>query len=272
MVLASSSVRHGDAAPTRSFVFLHGILGRGQNLRALAQAVVAARPDLEVVLVDLRAHGASQETSGEDTLEAAARDVVELARGLAIPACAVLGHSFGGKVALMAATLEPTLEDCVVVDSSLNGGSASPHDLTKRVLEALDALDGRTFESRSAFQQALSGRRIAKSVAEWLAQSLVRDGAHYRFGLSMPRIHALLDSYFRADGWRLIQEVQGRVHLVIGGRSSAFDSEARERALSLVGPRLSVDILPTDHWVHVEDREGLVRVIVNRLAAPSVTS
>jgi hypothetical protein len=54
-----------------------------------------------------------------------------------------------------------------------------------------------------------------------------------------------------------------RVHLVIGDRSGAYSPADRERAQRIAGlnPRVTVNILPAGHWVHVDDLEGLVRMM-----------
>ncbi len=63
-----------------------------------------------MLLVDLCAHGASLETDGEDSLNAAATDIVQLCAAQSLPVTALVGHSFGGKVALRASTDIATLQ------------------------------------------------------------------------------------------------------------------------------------------------------------------
>jgi pimeloyl-ACP methyl ester carboxylesterase len=119
VVLAHEFVTAAGARPTRSLILLHGILGSGQNLRTLARRFVEAHPEWTGVLVDLRRHGRSLETSGDDSLQGAADDVDALARTLALPPDGVVGHSFGGKVALAwLGTGRSSLKHVVVIDSN----------------------------------------------------------------------------------------------------------------------------------------------------------
>src|SRR6185295_11256364 len=108
--------RIDGARPKRVIVFLHGILGRGNNLRTIARRFVELRPEWSAWLVDLRGHGRSPKGTPEPSLEAAARDVVELAPSVR----AIVGHSFGGKIALEAARIGEiaSLEHVVVIDSA----------------------------------------------------------------------------------------------------------------------------------------------------------
>src|SRR5258708_5245972 len=89
--------RVDGAQPNRAIAFLHGILGRGINLRMIARQFVEARPRWAAWLIDLRGHGRSPKSTPAPSLEAAARDVVSLAARAELPLRAIVGHSFGGK-------------------------------------------------------------------------------------------------------------------------------------------------------------------------------
>jgi len=269
-MLAHDVVIAAGARPDRSFVLLHGILGSGPNLRTLARRLVEQRPGWAAILVDLRRHGGSLEAPGPDTLEQAALDVAELARSLERPARAVLGHSFGGKVALQwLASSDHELADVFVVDS--NPGprpDARGSEGTLRVLDVLGSLPG-PFAAREDFVSAFVAEDPRPAIAQWLAMSLRRDDDGWRFGPPLPSIRALLASYFAVDLWPVVESppARSRVHLVIGERSSVLDAADRERAARIaarIPERASVTLLPTDHWVHVEDLDGLLRAVVER--------
>ena len=100
---------------------LHGIYGSGRNWGSIARRLVDARPEWGVLLVDLRLHGASREGfQGPHTLAAAAADVDALVAELDFHAVAVLGHSFGGKVALVYTRHHgKELKQSWVIDSTL---------------------------------------------------------------------------------------------------------------------------------------------------------
>lgn len=259
------------ASPTRALAFLHGILGTGVNLRAVARRVVEARPQWSAVLVDLRAHGQSQGRDGPDTLDAAAKDLLDTFAGLTPPVRGLVGHSFGGKVALRYAQLAP-LDELVLVDSA--PGLRLDHagsEATMGVVALLGALP-RTWPTRDAFVRAVEAQGQSKGVAQWLAMNLEREGTSFRFVLELERIHALLDSYFQADLWPVVEaSARGegpRVHVVLGERSRVFDHDDRVRVTALESAsagRVSLDLLPAGHWVHVDDFEGLVRTVVARL-------
>lgn len=255
------SGEHGE----RVVLFLHGILGSGQNLRTIARRFVEARPELSAWLVDLRGHGRSPKRSPNPSIDACAEDVAKLALGA--PVVAAVGHSFGGKVALALSEKLP-LGDVVMIDSVpgaraplTEGGSALA---VLRTLESLDPV----YPTKAAFIRALTEKH-GRSIAQWLALSTEPVGGGVRWALDSSEIEALLADYFARDMWPLAENPPGcaRVHMIIGERSSSFSQADREKARAVAAsqPRVSVDVLPADHWVHVDDPEGLLRVLTQRI-------
>ena len=259
---------------TRSLVLIHGILGSGANLRTLGRRFVEAAPGWSAVLVDLPAHGRSADTHA-GSLEGSARIVLDALSRELVPRGAVLGHSFGGKVALemlRQAGRMSAVAHTVVVDST-PGRREAPYRgaaTTVGVIDMLDRLQP-TFASRAAFIDAVVAEGQPRSLAEWLAMSLEREPTQVRFGLDLGEIRRLLESYFATDLWPVVEEPPGdaEVHLVVGDRSTSFDAADRERAAGLSAApraRVTVDVLPAGHWVHVDDPEGLLRVLLSRVA------
>jgi esterase len=273
MRLHVETLQAPGATPTRALVFLHGILGQGTNLRALAKRFVDAQPSWQALLLDLRAHGKSLGVDGEDTVVSASEDVAQMARASAVPVRAVLGHSFGGKVAMLVPERITGLEHLVILDSAPGQRlDFRGSELTMRVLSVLDNAPA-FFPSREAFVAHLKAASIDVGIGQWLAMNLERGAAGLHFTLSLTRIRSLLASYFECDCWpvleRMALDAGPGFHLIIGSRSGVFDEGDRARARALAarsGGRCTVDELPTGHWVHVEDFEGTVRLVLQRLS------
>ena len=262
-----------DAVPTKTVLFVHGILGTGANLRSHARRFIQSRPEFQAVLVDLRAHGDSQGVEGADTLANCANDLEQTAQSLSPPVRAVVGHSFGGKVALEYARVANGLEAVMTLDSTPGTRiDARGSESTLQVITMLDGME-RTWPTRDAFIAAVESHGVARSLGQWLAMNLEPRQGAFTFKLSMPRIHALIDDYLAVDLWPVVADAartqQGpRLHLVIGTKSTVYSPEelahARELEAQSSG-HVTVDLLNAGHWVHVEDPQGLSDVLIRRL-------
>jgi esterase len=281
MQLAHETISAVTPPPREWLMFLHGILGRGSNWQTFAKRVCQARPELGAVLPDLRMHGASQAFAPPHTLAAAAQDLRALMQQLG-GVRAVIGHSFGGKVALSLLAHAPTgrdgtgagasprrLSELWVLDSSPGLRRArGEHDVTARVIAALHALP-RELESRAEFIAALEQRSISQSIARWLAKNVVRDGERLRFALDLVAIEALIADYDRTDLWPVLEASvrDVAVRFVLAGKDSAVPAEDRKRLEELArAGSIELHVLPNaGHWLHVDDPDGLLALLVRDL-------
>jgi esterase len=254
--------------PTRWVLFLHGILGSGANWRSFARRLVESRPGWGAALIDLRAHGASVGLAPPHTVAAAAADLEAILPRLAGPVEAVVGHSFGGKVALAFLERQGATPGPVwVLDATPGprpGGRGS--ESTMAVLSLLEGLP-RRFASREAFIGEIVSAGQPAPLAQWLAMNLEREGDEVVFSLDLAAIRAMLEDYFALDLWHVVERPPrgAALHVVIGGRSDVIDAADRarlERAAGESGGRLAVHVLErAGHWVQVDDPDGLLALV-----------
>lgn len=272
IVLAHNTVALPDSAPpSRWMMFLHGLLGSRSNWRAIATRFVAARPGWGALLVDLRMHGESQDFPPPHTIESAAQDLIALEGISGIRPDAVLGHSFGGKVALQYLDLlERNLEAAWIIDSppgpridaSVDRGA---DHTTLRVLDRLKQMP-RTFESRNQFVEQITAAGFEESLARWLALNLVRRDAGLVLRVDIDAIGSLLDSHYRADLWPTVERhcATTKLTFVIGGRSPVFVPDQRQRVYQMARDKKlhAVTLENSGHWVHADDPDGLLACLV----------
>jgi pimeloyl-ACP methyl ester carboxylesterase len=267
--LATTTLTAPGAMPERAILFLHGILGTRGNWRTVARRFVERRPEWAAVLVDLREHGESRDLGGTSSLTAAVADLDGVVATAAAPVHGVLGHSFGGKVALAwVAARGGALDDAWIVDS--NPGARPDRrgsEDTVAVVRLLRELRG-AYATREAFVSALVARGRDEAFARWLAMSLrPRDGA-LAFDLDLDAIERMLDEHFSLDLWPLVEAPPGRVrlHFVVAGRSTVLDGTDRAR-LDAIAARIPERVTVTHaddagHWVHVDAPDALVSALV----------
>ncbi|MCC6553266.1 MAG: alpha/beta hydrolase [Polyangiaceae bacterium] len=259
------------AAPARWMLVLHGIFGSGANWRTFARRLADARPEWGFVLVDLRAHGLSQDPPPPHTVGAAADDLRRLDGRLGLDVRGVMGHSFGGKVALAYAARRPgELSRAFVLDSHPGAQpEAARTSPTRGVLELLASIP-QPMPSRERFLEIVQASGQTRAVAEWLAMNVRRAEDGFRLRMDLDALGALVADYFVEDLWPVVEDPRsaGRLVFVIGGRSVAIrePDRARLEALAERAPRLSVRVLPTaGHWLHVDDPEGLFAALRDAL-------
>ncbi|WP_437688370.1 alpha/beta fold hydrolase [Sorangium sp. So ce176] len=273
-----------STSPARWMLVLHGIFGSGANWRTFvrrlveAQAAGAAARPWGFILVDLRAHGMSQGPPAPHTIAAAADDLLRLGDRLGLDVRGVMGHSFGGKVALAYLERRPEgLERGFILDADPSASSAGESGSeSPGVLELLRAIP-QPIASREAFLEAVQAAGLSRGIAEWLAMNVRREGDGFRIRLDLDVLNALLADYFASDLWHVLEDPpapagagaeERRIHVVLGGRSASISpaSRARFEALAARAPWVSVHVLPTaGHWLHVDDPEGLFEVIRSAL-------
>lgn len=263
MTLAANRIGATDAAHT--LIMLHGIYGRGRNWQGIAKAVVAARPDYACWLIDLPRHGDSGEGGHGDTVRGFALDLADWCRESALTPDVILGHSFGGKVALaFAETGTDRPLQIWVIDSTPEpkpaGGSA--WDML-RLIRSLPE----SFNSREEAADAIAGGGYSRGVAVWMSTNLVRFGDHFVWRLDFPVMETLLHDFFITDLWPVVeQHAPGHtLHFLKASTSSAMSDEAAARIDALADPQVVLHQRDGTHWIHSESPQVVIDLLLSHL-------
>jgi esterase len=268
-ILAHERVAAPGASPGNWLYVLHGIFGSGRNWASLIRRIVRERNDWGALLVDLRQHGGSQGFPEPHTVDAAAQDLVALARHTYMVPGAVLGHSFGGKVALIHARLaEHRPRQVWVIDSTPD--AREPAGGAWEVLKLLESLPDR-FESRDDLIDAMMRRGQPRPLAQWMATNLEASddgGMVWRF--SLDDLRTLMLSFFDTDAWDVVEDPpQGtEIHIVKAEGSSVLSGAAlaRAEAAAAAAPdRTFLHRVAGGHWVNAENPEAVEALLVQML-------
>ena len=246
----------GAAGPR--VVFAHGLFGQGRNWTTVGRAL--ADDGRRVTLLDLPDHGASPWTERID-YRAVAGAVARELEALDEPVTLV-GHSMGGKVAMLVALARPELlRALVVVDvapveypevgrrSDDPAEEASPF---AAFIAAMRAVDLTALHDRGDADAALRPAVADDAVRAFLLQSLVHERAGWRWRVNLAVLErdlgALRGFPEPAPGARY----DGPALWVAGDRSHYVLPSDRERIDALFPAARLVRVKGAGHWVHAE--------------------
>lgn len=257
-----------EAPPDHWLYVLHGIFGSGRNWASLARRLVKARPEWGVVLVDLRLHGGSVGFEPPHTVEASSKDVARLAAELSRPATALFGHSFGGKVALLAGNeMPPGLRQIWVVDSPL--GPRDPAGSAWEVLQFVKALPDR-FDSRDALVAAMAANGYVQGLGQWMAMNLERSEDGFRWRIDWQGVEEMLRDYHVTDVWSLIETPTDDLdlHFIKAKQSNAISGEAVRRLgeIAAASGRVHLHEIDGSHWINVDNPDGVETLLESHLS------
>ncbi len=243
-------------------VFLHGLFGQGRNFTQIAKALV---PDLRSVLVDLPNHGQSPWLESTD-YELVADTVASVVRDRYVDDGPVhlVGHSMGGKVAMVLALRHPDLVDrLVVVD--IAPVTSDGADEFEHLLDSLAGLDLESIERRADADDQLAAQVGDERVRGFLLQNLRRgtDGFGWQANLDLLRAELpTIAGFPEVDG-----TFERPVLWVAGERSPYVRDEYGDTMRALFPTTRLVTIKDSGHWVHSEQPEAFVGTLRAFLAA-----
>ncbi|MBZ4022712.1 alpha/beta hydrolase [Rhodobacter sp. TJ_12] len=238
---------HGPDTALPPLVIAPGLFGSGRNWGVIAKNLSKER---RVLALDLRNHGDSfwDESHTYPDMAADIAQVIE-AEGRA---CDMLGHSMGGKAAMMLALTHPGLVDRLVVADI--APIAYSHGATHEGL--IDAMQGLKIDDLTSRTEA--DRRLAETVRDkgtraFLLQSLeLRDGP-VRWKLNLAALKANLPAIL---GWPDLpaeaQPFAGPSLFLSGALSNYLQAEAHEKIRALF-PHADFQVIEgAGHWLHAE--------------------
>ncbi|HWB47746.1 MAG TPA: alpha/beta fold hydrolase [Stellaceae bacterium] len=264
MPVTLQATEYGEGEP---IAILHGLFGSGRNWASIAQRLAAG---WRVVAFDMRNHGASPWTDRMD-YRAMADDIRLAMQQRGYRRYALLGHSMGGKAAMVAALTAPqAIEKLVVVDIAPVVYPIMPY---AAYVAAMRALDLSTITRRREADAKLA--EVVKDAAEraFLLQNLVLgrdvgggDGPP-RWRINLPAIEAALGTLAGFPALPGDARYDGPALFVAGGRSRSLPAAHEPAVNALFGNAAFVRIAEAGHWVHADAPDAFVSAVEPFLAA-----
>ncbi len=245
--------------------FLHGLFGQGRNWMQVAKALAGPEgTGARCLLVDLPDHGRSPWTD-EFSYEAYADRVAATLEAVAPGEEWVLvGHSLGGKTAMVTTLLHPG-QVCYLVVVDIAPKDYGDLDRFRHYIDAMRALPLSELTSRGHAEERFAQVESDAGVRGFLLQNLRREGSTWSWQANLDLIAADADAGEDsriADFPDLGRTWEGPV-VWLAGESSGYVRDEDADAMRALFPRArQVTVRGAGHWVHTDAPEVVVETLL----------
>jgi esterase len=251
MPVQLAAAEYGAGPPV---AILHGLFGSGRNWRSIAQQLAARH---RVLAFDLRNHGDTPWADGMAYGELV-EDLRASLRVRGIGSAALLGHSMGGKVAMLAALLyRDEFDRLVVVDIA---PAANPPTLLAYV-RAMRAVDLRGVTRRGEVDAQLAGTIVDTAERAFLLQNLVFADGKARWRLNLEAIEREFPAVSGFPELPAGAAYPGPTLFIAGASSNYIHPEHEALILRLFPQARIMRIEGAGHWVHAEQPQAFLQAV-----------
>lgn len=245
-------------------VILHGLFGSSDNLGSIARELAEpsdAASACDVLLVDLRDHGRSPHTSAT-SYPLMAADVHALVLKLGLRGIVLVGHSMGGKAAMLFAQHWPELlKRLVVIDISPKEHANNQ----AHIVHALRSADLSVGRARKEVEAYIGQHVKEPGVVQFLLKNLhwkTEDQLAWRMNVEL--LARDLDAILAAIGPETVRVPT----LFIRGGQSDYILREDMPAIKEQFPNSRVETIPyAGHWVHAQAPDEVVELIRKEVMA-----
>jgi len=237
-------------------IIVHGLFGSARNWRVLQKRLSTVR---RVIAVDLRNHGDSfwHDDNSYAALAADLAEVIAANGGVAD----VLGHSMGGKAAMVLALTHPEMvRKLIVADIA---PVAYTHTQAGHI-EAMQAVDMATVTRRSEADKQLAATVPDAPLRAFFLQSVALEDGTARWKLNLS---ALGTEMPKIMGFPALQGPYTGPTLFLRGANSDYVKPAHGPRIKQLFPQAEFVVLDkAGHWLHAEQPRAFQAALAQFLA------
>ena len=231
------------------FIF-HGLYGRARNWYSIAKKITLEY-QFVVITVDLRNHG-ENEFMKDHSYELMSDDIIEIFNYLNIKNTNILGHSMGGKLAmLLALTHSHFVNKLIIVDIA----PCNYPEIDEDVINNLIDLDLDLVKNRNDADKLLSITISEKSLRMFLLQNLQLINQSYKWSVNLRIIKKSLSNLRSFPVPKNYKQNHNNTLCIHGTKSNYVDEEKLDIFNKYFANISFKKIEDAGHWLHVEKPE-----------------
>ncbi|MDD2673489.1 MAG: alpha/beta fold hydrolase [Flavobacterium sp.] len=241
----------------KPLLILHGFLGMSDNWKTLGTQFAT---DFQVHVLDLRNHGRSLH-SEEFSYEIMAQDVYEYCKAHNLENINIIGHSMGGKVAMLLATTYPGLVDKLIV-ADIGPKFYPQHH--QDILAGLNAVDFSIKPSRSDVEEIMEKYIPDFGTRQFLMKNLFwQEPGQLAFRFNLAVFNTKMDEIGIPLPEGFIFE---KPTLFIRGGNSKYILDSDFDSIKQHFPDSSIETIPNvGHWLHAENPADFYQKVISFL-------
>lgn len=246
----------GEGKP---LLILHGFLGMGDNWKTLGKQF--AKDGYQVHLIDQRNHGRSFH---EDVFnyEALSEDLKRYCEFQDLNKIYLLGHSMGGKTAMLFAALHPEMVVKLIVADIAPRYYPVHHDQILKGLSSLNFIEitsrGEADKQLAAYVPEFGTRQFLLKNLYWVAKG--------QLGLRI-NLEVLKDNVSEVGESLPSEKLFDKPTLFLRGDRSEYISENDTAGILRQFPEARIEtIANAGHWLHAENPKAFYEKVINFLS------
>lgn len=253
-------------------VILHGLYGASDNWISIAKKL---EERFTIFIPDLRNHGKSPHTSTH-TYQDMVGDLFQFFSDHHLKEATILGHSMGGKLAMMFAAEYPELiTGLIVADISPKNYNSEDkpfktvlqHELILGLMEELNLV---TVTSRKEIDYFLSDKLENSTLRQFLIKNIHRNKAGYfEWKINVPVLKYALNSItsdVNSDWFANLKPILNYPVTFIRGLDSDYITDQDIPLLKDIYPEARViDISGAGHWLHAEQPQKFIEAVLSSI-------
>jgi esterase len=251
--------KYGQGKP---LIILHGLFGMSDNWMTLARHFGSA--GFEAYTVDARNHGQSPH-SDEFSYELMVDDLLELMNDLELKSASLLGHSMGGKIAMLLALNHFEKVDSLIV-ADMSPRYYQPHH--QYVFDSIHALgDMSIYKSRKEVESKFATLIPNESTRQFLLKSLywkkTEQGEQLAWRFNIDAIEKNIEDLSLTS---ITSNSFTKPTLFIKGEKSSYITSEDEPEIKKLFPNVIFKTIKgAGHWVHADKPKEFYELVIGFL-------